>query len=159
MPDTHTLLQTRSRRRTRYCFQGIRSVHAIMLETTRRVQTRTCGQPWRLGIGRLLLFRIYLWQWATSWLVWSPFVLLTYWISMRGLDQTEIAVSSFLHRPLPPTNLFFMSISRIHEVKHGPFHEHSSQLHSIAVGVPNWGKVNSGLFKMYEVGKSRHHQS
>jgi serine/threonine-protein phosphatase 2A activator len=40
---------------------------------------------------------------------------------------------------------------RIHDVKHGPFHEHSSQLHSIAAGVPNWGKVNSGLFKMFEV--------
>lgn len=44
-----------------------------------------------------------------------------------------------------------MSIQRIHQVKHGPFHEHSSQLHSIAVGVPNWNKVNTGLFKMYEV--------
>lgn len=40
---------------------------------------------------------------------------------------------------------------RILDVKTGPFHEHSSQLHSIAVGVPNWGKVNSGLFKMYQV--------
>lgn len=44
-----------------------------------------------------------------------------------------------------------MQIMRIHEFKHGPFREHSSQLHSIAVGVPNWGKVNSGLFKMYQV--------
>jgi serine/threonine-protein phosphatase 2A activator len=44
-----------------------------------------------------------------------------------------------------------MSVSRIREVKRGPFHEHSSQLYSIAVGVPNWGKVNSGLFKMYDV--------
>ncbi|KAJ7246605.1 hypothetical protein B0H12DRAFT_1235533 [Mycena haematopus] len=44
-------------------------------------------------------------------------------------DQTEIPVSA---------------------VKHGPFHEHSSQLYSIATGVPNWSKVNSGLFKMYE---------
>lgn len=44
-----------------------------------------------------------------------------------------------------------MQITRIHGLKHGPFHEHSSQLHSIAVGVPNWGKVNSGLFKMYQV--------
>jgi len=43
-----------------------------------------------------------------------------------------------------------MQIMRIHESKHGPFHEHSSQLHSIALGVPNWGKVNSGLFKMYQ---------
>ena len=40
---------------------------------------------------------------------------------------------------------------RILDVKTGPFYEHSSQLHSIAVGVPNWGKVNSGLFKMYQV--------
>ena len=60
-------------------------------------------------------------------------------------------MSAILHRPLPPTNLYFMQITRIHEFKHGPFHEHSSQLHSIAVGVPNWGKVNSGLFKMYQV--------
>lgn len=40
---------------------------------------------------------------------------------------------------------------RIHEVKRGPFHEHSSQLYSIATGVATWKKVNSGLFKMYEV--------
>ncbi|KAK1219461.1 Serine/threonine-protein phosphatase 2A activator 1 [Marasmius sp. AFHP31] len=65
-------------------------------------------------------------------------------------DQQSIPVSAVLRTPLPPTNLYFMSIMRIHEVKKGPFHEHSSQLHSIAVGVPNWGKVNSGLFKMYE---------
>ncbi|KDR78541.1 hypothetical protein GALMADRAFT_243948 [Galerina marginata CBS 339.88] len=65
-------------------------------------------------------------------------------------DQIEIPVSAVLHPPLPPTNLYFMSITRIHDVKYGPFHEHSSQLYSIASGVPNWGKVNSGLFKMYE---------
>ncbi|KAJ7118562.1 hypothetical protein C8R43DRAFT_95208 [Mycena crocata] len=65
-------------------------------------------------------------------------------------DQTQIPVSAVLHPPLPDTNLYFMSIMRIHQVKHGPFHEHSSQLHSIATGVANWGKVNSGLFKMYE---------
>jgi serine/threonine-protein phosphatase 2A activator len=66
-------------------------------------------------------------------------------------DQTEIAVSAVVHPPLPSTNLYFMAIMRILDVKTGPFHEHSSQLHSIAVGVPNWGKVNSGLFKMYQV--------
>ncbi|KAH8118174.1 Phosphotyrosyl phosphatase activator [Phellopilus nigrolimitatus] len=64
--------------------------------------------------------------------------------------QTDISVSSVLHPPLPPTNLYFLSISRIHEVKHGPFHEHSSQLYAIATGVPNWEKVHSGLLKMYE---------
>ncbi|KAL0945326.1 hypothetical protein HGRIS_000827 [Hohenbuehelia grisea] len=65
-------------------------------------------------------------------------------------DQSDVPVSAVLHPPLPPTNLYFMSIMRIHEVKRGPFHEHSSQLHSIATSVPNWKKVNSGLFKMYE---------
>jgi serine/threonine-protein phosphatase 2A activator len=72
-------------------------------------------------------------------------------VSNSFADQTQIPVSAVLHPPLPDTNLYFMSIMRIHQVKHGPFHEHSSQLHSIATGVPNWGKVNSGLFKMYEV--------
>ena len=66
-------------------------------------------------------------------------------------DQKEIPVSAVLRPPLPPTNLYFMSIMRIHDVKSGPFHEHSSQLHSIATGVQYWNKVHSGLFKMYEV--------
>ncbi|KAK2467238.1 hypothetical protein APHAL10511_000787 [Amanita phalloides] len=65
-------------------------------------------------------------------------------------DQNSISVSAVLNIPLPPTNLYFMSIMRIHQVKYGPFHEHSSQLYSIATGVPNWAKVNSGLFKMYD---------
>lgn len=67
---------------------------------------------------------------------------------LRGQDT--IPVSTVLQPPLPPTNLYFMSIMRIHEVKRGPFHEHSSQLYSIATGVPNWTKVNTGLLKMYE---------
>ena len=60
-------------------------------------------------------------------------------------------MNAVLQPPLPPTNLYFMSIMRIHEVKSGPFHEHSSQLYSIATGVQYWAKVHSGLFKMYEV--------
>ncbi|KAI0068967.1 Phosphotyrosyl phosphatase activator [Artomyces pyxidatus] len=64
--------------------------------------------------------------------------------------QSDIPVDSVLRPPLPPTNLYFMSIMRIHAVKTGPFHEHSSQLYSIATGVAKWSKVNSGLFKMYE---------
>lgn len=69
-----------------------------------------------------------------------------------SIDQMKVPVLSVLHPPLPPTNLYFMAIMRIFDVKYGPFHEHSYQLHSIASGVPNWSKVNSGLFKMYEVG-------
>ncbi|KAI9067713.1 Phosphotyrosyl phosphatase activator [Trametes sanguinea] len=65
-------------------------------------------------------------------------------------DQTDIPVNAVLRPPLPSTNLYFMSIMRILEVKSGPFHEHSSQLYSIATGVQYWSKVHSGLFKMYE---------
>ena len=43
-----------------------------------------------------------------------------------------------------------MGVERVRELKSGPFHEHSSQLHSIAVGVKTWKKVNEGMFKMYE---------
>jgi serine/threonine-protein phosphatase 2A activator len=66
-------------------------------------------------------------------------------------DQAEVPVNAALQPSLPLTNLYFLSIARIHQVKIGPFHEHSSQLYSIATGVPNWNKVNSGLFKMYDV--------
>ncbi|KAF8071493.1 hypothetical protein FPV67DRAFT_875658 [Lyophyllum atratum] len=65
-------------------------------------------------------------------------------------DQTDIPVSAVLQPDFPSRNMYFNLITRIRQVKHGPFHEHSSQLHSIAMGVPNWRKVNSGLFKMYE---------
>lgn len=50
---------------------------------------------------------------------------------------------------LPP-NFYSLSLRRILEVKSGPFHEHSSQLYSIATGVPRWEKVFSGLGKMYD---------
>ncbi|KAL1733440.1 hypothetical protein EV714DRAFT_204622 [Schizophyllum commune] len=65
-------------------------------------------------------------------------------------DQTTIPVDAVLRPSLPPTNLYFMAIMRIHEVKHGPFHEHSSQLHAIATGVRTWSKVRTGLLKMFE---------
>ena len=82
---------------------------------------------------------------------WSSCECQEQYVLTTAKDQSEIPVDAILRQPLPPTNLYFLSISRIHQVKHGPFHEHSSQLHSIATGVQHWSKVNSGLFKMYEV--------
>ncbi|KAF9219430.1 Phosphotyrosyl phosphatase activator [Gyrodon lividus] len=74
-------------------------------------------------------------------------------------DQTAIPVSAVLDVKLAKDehpmdrfdNLYFMSIARIHQVKYGPFFEHSSQLYTIATQVQNWGKVNKGLFEMYQV--------
>lgn len=64
-------------------------------------------------------------------------------------------MSAVLRPPLPATNLYFLQITRIRALKTGPFHEHSSQLHAIAAGVPHWAKANSGLLKMYDVSQPR----
>lgn len=45
-------------------------------------------------------------------------------------------------------NQFFACLAFIHQVKSGPFHEHSNQLWNISA-VPNWTKVFTGLIKMY----------
>ncbi|XP_028406612.1 serine/threonine-protein phosphatase 2A activator-like [Dendronephthya gigantea] len=45
--------------------------------------------------------------------------------------------------------LFFDCINNIHEVKTGPFFEHSNTLWGIS-SVQTWSKVNSGLLKMYK---------
>ncbi|KDQ13496.1 hypothetical protein BOTBODRAFT_160423 [Botryobasidium botryosum FD-172 SS1] len=72
------------------------------------------------------------------------------WGSAQVRDHPTLQPSSVLRPPLPPTNLYNIAISRIFTTKYGPFHEHSSQLHSIASSVPHWRKVNQGMIKMYE---------
>lgn len=84
---------------------------------------------------------------------------LCYWnfsLTITFADQSDVTPSAILNKSLPATNLYFLAIRRINTVKRGPFFEHSSQLYSIATGVPNWGKVNSGLFKMYKVREIPH---
>ncbi|KAF8529915.1 hypothetical protein JB92DRAFT_2695878 [Gautieria morchelliformis] len=65
-------------------------------------------------------------------------------------NRDDLSPAMILNSSLPTTDLYSLSIARIHQLKHGPFHEHSPQLHSIAQGVARWSKVNSGMFKMYE---------
>ncbi|KAG6369883.1 hypothetical protein JVT61DRAFT_7940 [Boletus reticuloceps] len=73
-------------------------------------------------------------------------------------DQTMVPVNAVLGIKIPKgahpvdsfDNLYFMAIARIHQVKCGPFFEHSSQLYSIATHVQRWAKVNKGLFEMYQ---------
>ncbi|KAM0755522.1 PTPA-domain-containing protein [Meredithblackwellia eburnea MCA 4105] len=50
----------------------------------------------------------------------------------------------------PPNNLFTSSLTHLHTLKTGPFHEHSPLLHQIGSTVPSWTKVSQGLTKMYE---------
>lgn len=48
-------------------------------------------------------------------------------------------------------NLYFSMLKRVHQLKRGPFYEHSAQLYSIGANVMHWKKVYSGLGKMYKV--------
>jgi serine/threonine-protein phosphatase 2A activator len=58
----------------------------------------------------------------------------------------KLSASSDLAR----SNLFFLSLAQISELKSGPFFEHSPVLYNISQTVPNWTKVHRGLEKMYE---------
>lgn len=49
------------------------------------------------------------------------------------------------------TNLYVNAIAFIFRLKLGPFHEHSPVLYDIHKTVSLWSKVQSGLFKMYDV--------
>ena len=46
--------------------------------------------------------------------------------------------------------LYLASISFIHEIKRGPFEEHSSILFDIASNMRKWDAVNEGLLRMFE---------
>ncbi|KAG9047036.1 Serine/threonine-protein phosphatase 2A activator 1 [Tulasnella sp. UAMH 9824] len=72
------------------------------------------------------------------------------WGSAQLQDHLTARPPDALNTPLDETTLYYQAINRIHKLKTGPFHEHSSQLHSIATGVPTWWKVNNGLLRMYE---------
>ena len=69
------------------------------------------------------------------------------------LNGSTIAPADFLNADLVAQRsgeyLFLNSISFIHRMKKGPFHEHSSFLHHIST-LPSWAKANQGLIKMYE---------
>jgi len=73
------------------------------------------------------------------------------WGSGQAQDHLTSRPPDVLKPPLPPTTLYNRAITRLLELKKGPFHEHSPQLYSIASSVPTWWKVNQGLFKMYDV--------
>lgn len=47
-------------------------------------------------------------------------------------------------------NLYFGAIGFIHDVKRGPFWEHSPMLYDISGVRAGWGKINKGMLKMYD---------
>lgn len=47
------------------------------------------------------------------------------------------------------SNMYFSAIQFIHDVKKGPFWEHSPTLYNISGITAGWGKINKGMLKMY----------
>jgi serine/threonine-protein phosphatase 2A activator len=47
------------------------------------------------------------------------------------------------------TNMYFSAIQFIHDVKRGPFWEHSPVLYDISGIKDGWGKINKGMLKMW----------
>ncbi|CAG8452604.1 7403_t:CDS:2 [Diversispora eburnea] len=101
------------------------------------------------------LQRVYMLEPAGSHGVWGlddHQFLSYYWGSAQLRDHKHLKPNSILLEELvniySDDYIYFGCIKYIHEVKKGPFHEHSPLLHDIT-GVPNWTKVNSGLLKMY----------
>lgn len=48
------------------------------------------------------------------------------------------------------SNMYFSAIHFIHEVKKGPFFEHSPMLYDISGVRAGWAKINKGMIKMYD---------
>jgi len=75
-----------------------------------------------------------------------------YFGSAQLIDHPNLDPSSFPQMSVAERYkdeyIFFAAVAFIHEVKKGPFAEHSNQLWNIS-GVEDWNKINSGLFKMY----------
>lgn len=78
-----------------------------------------------------------------------PFV----WGSAQLIDHKQITPGSFpekeIARKYSNNFMFHASIYFIHQVKTGPFAEHSNQLWNIS-GLDDWSKINRGLMRMYK---------
>ncbi|XP_075590812.1 serine/threonine-protein phosphatase 2A activator-like isoform X1 [Dermatophagoides farinae] len=109
----------------------------IYMPLVRKIQLRYCLEP----AGSHGVFSLDDFQFL-------PF----YFGSAQLIDHPTIGTGSF-----PQANIadqykdgyiFHSAVHFIHQVKKGPFAEHSNQLWNIS-GVKDWSKINSGLFKMY----------
>ncbi|CAG8459316.1 11228_t:CDS:2 [Funneliformis mosseae] len=101
------------------------------------------------------LQRVYMLEPAGSHGVWGlddHQFLSYYWGSAQLRDHRNLKPKSILSADLvnmyAGEYIYFECIKYIHEIKRGPFHEHSPLLHEIS-GVISWTKVNSGLLKMF----------
>ncbi|KAI8823114.1 uncharacterized protein EV422DRAFT_392601 [Fimicolochytrium jonesii] len=101
------------------------------------------------------LQRVYMLEPAGSHGVWGlddhqflPY----FWGSAQLIDHPRLKPKSVMQADIvehySKEYMYLACIQYIHEVKKGPFHEHSPMLYDIS-GVPHWQKVNKGMLKMY----------
>ncbi|XP_076817222.1 serine/threonine-protein phosphatase 2A activator-like [Clavelina lepadiformis] len=87
--------------------------------------------------------------WGLDDFQFIPFILGSSQLIMHQSIRPKDFAKEDVVREYHSEYMFLECIKHINEVKSGPFAEHSSLLYSIG-SVPHWGKVNSGLFKMYK---------
>lgn len=63
-------------------------------------------------------------------------------------DPSSVAKQNLVDKE-KGTNMYFAAIAFIHDVKRGPFWEHSPMLYDISGIKDGWGKINKGMIKMY----------
>lgn len=63
-------------------------------------------------------------------------------------DPADVAKTAAVKRQRHQ-NMYFDAIGFIHDVKKGPFWEHSPMLYDISGIRTGWGKINKGMIKMY----------
>ncbi|XP_048587100.1 serine/threonine-protein phosphatase 2A activator isoform X2 [Nematostella vectensis] len=87
--------------------------------------------------------------WGLDDFQFLPFI----WGSAQLIGHRQMSPKAFLDSSIVDSfykdYMFLDCVRFINTMKSGPFHEHSNILWNIS-GVPNWGKVNSGLVKMYK---------
>ena len=64
-------------------------------------------------------------------------------------DPSDVAKLASVERQRHQ-NMYFSAIGFIHDVKKGPFWEHSPMLYDISGIRTGWGKINKGMLKMYD---------
>ena len=69
--------------------------------------------------------------------------------SLDGAPLQSDVTDASKSRRWAETNMYFSAITFIHDVKKGPFWEHSPMLYDISGVRAGWSKINKGMLKMY----------
>ena len=119
------------------CHEMLTIFAAVYMPLVRKIQSQYTLEPaGSHGVYSLDDFQFLPFLWGSSQLIAHPS------IEPGTFPELDVAQSH------GDRFMFLSAIQYIHQVKRGPFAEHSNQLWNISA-VENWSKINRGLFKMY----------